>query len=56
MSFQKIFILGAGAIGSCYGAFLSGKNDVTLIGRRAHVDAINSNGLVINGDMGAHSG
>lgn len=51
MSFQKIFILGAGAIGSCYGAFLSGKNDVTLIGRRAHADAINSNGLVINGDL-----
>ena len=51
MSFQKIFILGAGAIGSCYAAFLSGKNDVTLIGRRAHADAINSNGLVINGDL-----
>jgi 2-dehydropantoate 2-reductase len=51
MSFQKIFIVGAGAIGSCYGAFLSRKNDVTLIGTRAHVDAINSLGLMINGHI-----
>jgi 2-dehydropantoate 2-reductase len=51
MSFQKIFIVGAGAIGSCYGAFLSRKNDVTLIGTRAHVDAINSHGLMINGHI-----
>jgi 2-dehydropantoate 2-reductase len=51
MSFQKIFIVGAGAIGSCYGAFLSRKNDVTLIGTRAHVDTINSHGLMINGHI-----
>jgi len=51
MSFQKIFIVGAGAIGSCYGAFLSRKNDVTLIGTRAHIDAVNSHGLMINGDI-----
>lgn len=51
MSFQKIFIVGAGAIGSCYGVFLSKKNDVTLIGTRAHVDKINLNGLTIIGDI-----
>jgi 2-dehydropantoate 2-reductase len=51
MSFHKIFILGAGAIGSCYGAILSRKNNVTLIGTGAHVDAINSHGLILNGDI-----
>lgn len=51
MSSRKIFIVGAGAIGSCYGAFLSRKNDVTLIGNRAYVDAINSHGLIIEGDL-----
>ncbi len=50
MSFQKIFVLGAGAIGSSYGALLSRKNDVTLIGRKSHVEAINTNGLEISGD------
>jgi len=51
MSFQKIFILGAGAIGSCYGALLSRNNDVTLIGSQAHVDAVKAHGLVIKGDI-----
>lgn len=50
MSFEKILILGAGAIGSLYGAFLSRKNDVTLIGNKTHVESINSNGLRITGD------
>lgn len=43
--------MGAGAIGSVYGALLSRKNDVTLIGSKAHVDAINSSGLSISGDV-----
>ena len=51
MSFNKIFVLGAGAIGSSYGALLSRKNDVTLIGNKAHVDAINSKGLTLSGDV-----
>jgi len=51
MTFQKIFIMGAGAVGSCYGALLSRKNDVTLIGRQSHVDAINSKGLIIDGGL-----
>jgi len=51
MGFNKIFVLGAGAIGSVYGALLSKKNDVTLIGDDAHVNAVNSKGLLITGDM-----
>jgi len=51
MSFQKIFALGAGAIGSSYGALVSRKNDVTLIGRDSHVQAIKTMGLEISGDI-----
>lgn len=51
MSFRKIFVLGAGAIGSSYGALLSRKNSVTLIGRKAHVEAINKNGLTLSSDV-----
>jgi 2-dehydropantoate 2-reductase len=51
MSFDKIFVLGAGAIGSSYGALLSRKNDVTLIGNENHVDAIISRGLTFSGDV-----
>jgi 2-dehydropantoate 2-reductase len=51
MSFQKILVLGAGAIGSAYGALLSQKNDVTLIGRKTHVEAINKNGLILAGNV-----
>lgn len=51
MSFNKIFILGAGAIGSSYGALLSKKNDVTLVGNKAHLNAINSRGLALSGDV-----
>lgn len=46
---MNIIILGAGAIGSLYGAKLSRLNDVTLIGRKGHVDAINRSGLKITG-------
>ena len=50
MSFNRIFILGAGAIGSIYGAILSEKADVSLVGNKAHVEAINAGGLTIVGD------
>lgn len=50
MNFDRILILGAGAIGSVCGAFLSRSCDVTLIGNEAHVDAVNSKGLSISGD------
>ncbi|MEY2584192.1 MAG: 2-dehydropantoate 2-reductase [Verrucomicrobiota bacterium] len=47
---MEIIVLGAGAIGSLYGAKLAAAgNQVTLIGRPAHVDAINLNGLRIEG-------
>lgn len=51
VSFTKIFVLGAGAIGSVYGAFLSKRNDVTLVGNKKHVEAVNSKGLTISGDV-----
>lgn len=51
MTFQKILVLGAGAVGSSYGALLSRKNDVTLIGNAVHVQAINFNGLTLSGEV-----
>jgi 2-dehydropantoate 2-reductase len=46
---MQIFVLGAGAIGSLYGAKLAAGNDVTLIGRPNHVHAIRETGLRIEG-------
>ena len=46
---MPIIVLGAGAIGSVYGAQLSTSNDVTLLARAAHADAINRDGLRIIG-------
>jgi 2-dehydropantoate 2-reductase len=50
---MKIAVIGAGAIGSVIGGLLSkAGEDVTLIGRKPHVDAINQNGLVLEGESG----
>ena len=46
---MRIIVLGAGAIGSTYGARLSTEHDVTLIGGAAHVAAIQRDGLVMQG-------
>jgi 2-dehydropantoate 2-reductase len=46
---MEIIVLGAGAIGSLYGAKLAAGNEVTLVGRAQHVDAINSDGLRMEG-------
>jgi len=46
---MRIIVLGAGAIGSVYGARLSEFHDVTLIGGQSHVDAIRRDGLVMQG-------
>ena len=46
---MEIVVLGAGAIGSLYGAKLAAANDVTLVGRPDHVRAITENGLRIDG-------
>jgi 2-dehydropantoate 2-reductase len=49
----KIAVIGAGAIGSVIGGLLSkAGEDVTLIGRKAHVDVINQNGLILDGESG----
>lgn len=47
---MNIIILGAGAIGSLFGALLCKKNNVTLIGRPAHVKAIRKNGLIVENE------
>jgi 2-dehydropantoate 2-reductase len=47
----KIIVLGAGAIGSVYGARLSKFHDVTLIGGAAHVEAIQRDGLTMHGHV-----
>jgi 2-dehydropantoate 2-reductase len=46
---MEITVLGAGAIGSLYGAKLAATNEVTLVGRADHVTAINAHGLRIAG-------
>ena len=46
---MKIIVLGAGAIGSVYGARLSKFHDVTVIGGTSHVDAIQRDGLSMQG-------
>ena len=45
---MRIAVMGAGSIGGYFGGMLSqGGNEVTLIARGAHLDAIRSNGLQI---------
>ena len=46
---MDIVVLGAGAIGSVYGAKLSTAHEVTLVARAAHADEINTHGLRITG-------
>jgi 2-dehydropantoate 2-reductase len=48
---MRIIVLGAGAIGSVYGARLSSQHDVTLVGGAGHVAAIQRDGLVMQGHM-----
>jgi 2-dehydropantoate 2-reductase len=50
---MRIAIIGAGAIGSVIGGLLcKAGEDVILIGRKSHVDAINHNGLILEGQSG----
>ena len=46
---MQLIVLGAGAIGSLYGAKLAAENDVLLVGRPEHAAAINARGLRIEG-------
>ncbi len=42
-------VFGAGAMGSLFGGLLSVRHDVTLVGRKSHMDAIRARGLRITG-------
>lgn len=46
---MRIVIYGAGAIGSLFGGFLARENEVTLVCREKHAEAIAKNGLAIKG-------
>ena len=46
---MHIVVIGAGAIGSVYGAKLSAQHEVTLVGRPDHVQAIQQHGLRLEG-------
>ena len=48
---MRICVFGAGALGSALGGLLSGSNDVFLVGRKPHVDAVRKRGLVLQGDV-----
>ena len=51
---MRVAVIGAGAVGSVVGGLLArAGEDVTLVGRRAHVDAVNRDGLQIDGALGA---
>jgi 2-dehydropantoate 2-reductase len=52
---MKIGILGAGALGSLLGAYLSEEHEVVLYGRKSHLDAINHSGLRVSGVKGERS-
>jgi len=47
---MRICVFGAGSLGSALGALLSKGNDVTLVGRRPHMDSIRGSGLRVTGD------
>ncbi len=46
---MRILVFGAGAMGSYFGGLLSVRQDVVLIGRKAHMDAVRTHGLRIAG-------
>lgn len=55
MAGGTILIAGAGALGSVVGGLLAAAGrEVTLLGRRAHLDAVGARGLVIEGLFGTH--
>jgi 2-dehydropantoate 2-reductase len=55
MAHERILIAGAGAIGSVIGAMLHrAGHQVTMLGRREHLDAARRDGLRISGLLGEH--
>jgi 2-dehydropantoate 2-reductase len=51
---MNIVVIGAGAIGSLFGALLSRTNTVILVGRTPHIEAIRHDGLYITGKTHLH--
>ena len=52
---MRILIAGAGALGSVFGGFLRRAGDeVTLLGRAAHMEAVARDGLRLDGLWGEH--
>jgi len=52
---DEILIAGAGALGSVVGGLLAAAGwPVTLLGRRAHMDAVSGGGLAVDGLFGTH--
>ncbi len=50
---EKLVVIGAGAVGSLVGGILArAGEDVTLIGRKSHIGAIQNNGLRVDGVAG----
>jgi 2-dehydropantoate 2-reductase len=49
---MKVLIMGAGALGSVFGGFLSRDNEVTLVGRNPHMAEISKKGLRVSGIWG----
>lgn len=47
--FKEVVVLGAGAIGSFYGALLSRVADILLVGDKSHVETVRTNGLAVSG-------
>ena len=47
---MDICVFGAGSLGTLIGGLLADAHDVTLVGRRPHVDAIESDGLRLTGE------
>jgi 2-dehydropantoate 2-reductase len=47
---MKVTVFGAGAVGSYFGGKLSQRHEVTLVGRKGHVEAIRANGLRVGND------
>ncbi len=46
---MRIIVFGAGALGSLLGALLSRENEVYMVGRREHVNAVAGDGLRVEG-------
>ena len=54
---MKVLVVGAGAVGSYYGGRLAlGGHEVTFVGRRRHIEAIQNHGLTIDSKLtGKHN-